>query len=164
MSELLTQLGIDWRLLLSQAANFLILLAVLRFFAYKPLLKLLKDRQRKIEEGVRKSEEADARLAQVNLSAKERMKKAEEEALNILRQTEVRAKQLEAELLEKAKEKEEEELKNAELILRAKAEEARAAMRKEAAELVKKAIVKAVELDPEKIDDALVEKAVKNAS
>ncbi len=162
MQELLTQLGIDWRLLLSQAANFLILLVVLRLFAYKPLLKLLKDRRTKIEEGVRKSEEADLRLEQANLMAKNKLKKTEEEALGILRETEVRAKRLEAELLQKAKEKEAAEMHSAELVIQAKAEEARAAMRKEAAAMVKKAIVKAVELDPEKIDQALVEKAAKS--
>lgn len=162
MSELIAQLGIDWRLLLSQAANFLILLVVLRLFAYKPLLKLLKDRRTKIEEGVRKSEEADLRLAEANQMVKDRIKKAEEEALGLLRQTEAQAKQLEAELLEKAKEKEAAEIKSAELVIQAKMEEARRAMHQEAAEMVKKAIVKAVELDPEKVDQALIEKAVKS--
>jgi F-type H+-transporting ATPase subunit b len=160
MQELLTQLGIDWRLLLSQAANFLILLIVLRLFAYKPLLKLLKERRRKIEEGVQKAEEANLRLEEANISAKARIKKAEEEAMNILRQTEARAKQLEAELLQKAKEKEAEAMRTAELIIRAKAEEEKSALRKEAAAMVKKAIIKAVELEPEKIDDKLIEKAV----
>lgn len=140
----------------------MILLVVLRLFAYKPLLKLLKDRRTKIEEGVRKSEEADLRLEQANLMAKNKLKKTEEEALGILRETEVRAKRLEAELLQKAKEKEAAEMHSAELVIQAKAEEARAAMRKEAAAMVKKAIVKAVELDPEKIDQALVEKAAKS--
>ena len=38
MSELLSKLGIDWRLLIAQLINFLILLFVLRRFAYKPIL------------------------------------------------------------------------------------------------------------------------------
>jgi F-type H+-transporting ATPase subunit b len=162
MSELLTQLGIDWRLLASQALNFFLLLALLRLFAYKPLLKLLRDRRTKIEEGVRKAEEAELRLKEANLAAKDRLKKADEEALQILRQTEVRAKNLETELLQRAKEKEAEVLQNADFLIQTKAAEARAALRKEAAEMVKKAVVKAVELDPEKIDDALIEKAVKS--
>src|SRR3989344_5353626 len=149
MQELFSQLGIDWRLFLSQAANFLILLAVLRFFAYKPLLKLLKDRRQKIEEGLRKSDEADRRLGEVNQMAKDRLKDADREALGILRETEEKAKKLEEELLAQAKDK---------------AEEAKRTMRAEAAALVKAALVKAVELDPKKIDDALVEQAVKAAN
>ncbi|MDZ7343976.1 MAG: hypothetical protein ONA90_05630, partial [candidate division KSB1 bacterium] len=87
---------------------------------------------------------------------------AEKESLEILRQTEKQAKRLEVELLQKAKEKEAAEIKNAELIIQAKMEEAKQAIYKEAAEIVKRAIIKTVELEPEKIDDALVEKAVKS--
>lgn len=162
MQELLSQLGIDWRLLLSQAANFLILLVVLRLFAYKPIMKVLKDRRTKIEEGVRKSEEADLRLTEVNLLAKDKLKEAEEEALGLLRETEARAKQVEADLLQKAKEKEAAALAAADLIIQARTEEARVMMRKEAAGVVKRAVAKAVELEPEKIDDALIEKAVRS--
>jgi len=164
MQELFSQLGIDWRLFLSQAANFLILLAVLRFFAYKPLLKLLKDRRQKIEEGLRKSDEADRRLGEVNQMAKDRLKDADREALGILRETEEKAKKLEAELLAQAKAKEEEAMRSTELIIKAKEEEAKRTMRSEAAALVKAALVKAAELDPKKIDDALVEQAVKAAN
>lgn len=162
MTELFTQLGIDWRLLLSQAVNFLLLVVILRTFAYRPLLKLLRERRTKIEEGIRKTEEADLRLAEVNLLAKDKLKQAEKESLEILRQTEKQAKRLEAELLQKAKEKEAAEIKNAELIIQAKMEEAKQAIYKEAAEIVKRAIIKTVELEPEKIDDALVEKAIKS--
>ena len=47
MLELAEKLGLDWKLLLSQAVNFLVLLALLRQFAYKPLLKILKERRTK---------------------------------------------------------------------------------------------------------------------
>ncbi len=66
MQDLVTQLGLDWRLLLSQAANFLILLIVLRLFAYKPLIPMLKERRAKIEDGLAKAKEADHRLSQAN--------------------------------------------------------------------------------------------------
>src|SRR3989344_4325457 len=38
------QLGIHWQLLLSQAVNFFILLIILRVFAYKPLLAVIRKR------------------------------------------------------------------------------------------------------------------------
>ena len=47
MSQLFSQLGIDWHLLLSQAINFLLLLIVLRLVVYKPLLNLLHKRKGK---------------------------------------------------------------------------------------------------------------------
>lgn len=52
MSELVAKLGLDWRLLLAQAVNFGILLGVLTWAVYKPLLKVMGERQEKIARGL----------------------------------------------------------------------------------------------------------------
>lgn len=161
MAELFQQLGIDWRLLLSQAVNFLLLFIVLRAFAYKPIMKILKDRRMKIEEGMTKAKEADLRLHQANESAKHIMKETEGQALNLLKETEERSKTLEADLLKKAQEKEQALFENAEKIIQAKAAAAKREMHEDAARLVKEAIARTVELDPKAVDEALVAKAVK---
>ena len=62
MQELIHNLGLDWKLFLAQAFNFLVVLVVLRLTVYKPLLGFLAQRRTKIEEGIMKSEEADRRL------------------------------------------------------------------------------------------------------
>src|SRR3989344_4973877 len=160
MNELLTQLGIDWRLLLSQAANFLILLFVLRFFAYGPVMKMLRDRRMKIEGGLENAKEADLRLLEANEMMKEKLKEAEQASLAMLRETEVKSKELEARLLETTHEKEAAILENAEEIIRGKAEEARQKMRSEAVELVRAALIRAVEMDPKAVDEALIRVAV----
>lgn len=161
MSQLLGQLGIDWRLLLSQAVNFFLLLVALRLLVYKPLIKLLRDRRERIEEGLAKADEADRRLLEVDEIGKGKLKEAEAAALGILRRTEGEAKELEAKLLAEIKRKEAEEVANTERMLRAKEEAAQREMEKEAASLVRKAIIRTVELSPEKVDDALIAKAVK---
>lgn len=163
MSELIHQLGIDWRSLVSQAVNFLILLAVLRMFAYKPLVKILKERRARIEEGIMKAKEADERLEKVQELGKEKLKEAEGEAVKIIKASEERAKSVEAALLVEAKTKEEEALKKTEAMLRGKEEEAMSEINKKAVKLVKDAIVKTVELSPKNIDEVLIEKAVKEA-
>ncbi|MGC9968742.1 MAG: hypothetical protein ABSC29_03390 [Minisyncoccia bacterium] len=163
MQQLFDQLGIDWHLLLSQAVNFFLLLVVLRIFVYKPLLKLLHDRRRRIEEGLVKADEADKRLLEVEEIGKGKIKEAEMQAVGILRKTEGDAKELEARLLAEAKRKEAEELANAAVRLKAQEADSRRATEKEAAAMVKRAIAKTVELSPEKIDDALIAKAVKEA-
>jgi hypothetical protein len=66
-------------------------------------------------------------------------------------------------MLAETRRKEAEELKNIETILRAKEDESRRAMEKEAAALVRRVIVKTVELAPGQIDDTLIGKAVKEA-
>ena len=160
MQQLVSQLGINWSLLLSQAVNFALLLIVLRIFVYKPVLKLLHDRREKIEGGLAKAKEAEQRLHEVDVIGAGKIKEAEHEAVNILKRTEVDAKTMEEKLLAAAKRREEEAMKSTATRLRAQEEESRQALEKEAAALVRLAITKTVELSPEKIDDALITKAV----
>lgn len=164
MGELLHTLGIDWRLLLSQALNFAILLTVLRLVVYKPLLKLMHDRRMKIEEGLTKASEADKRLHQANELAKEKVKEADHKALDILRNVEEESKRLEAKLLEETKEKEAALIEAAEQIIRSKTQEAKASMRRDAVDLVKSAIAKTVAVSPKAIDEALINEALKDIS
>lgn len=160
MSELVEQLGLDWKLLLSQAVNFLILLVLLRRFAYKPLLKVLKERRAKIEGGLEKAEEAEARLLEVDEIAKEKMKATEGEAMAMMRATEEKSKKTEAALLQEAHKKEAAMLASAELAAKAKEAEAMARLEGEAADIVKRALIKTVEMSPKDIDEALIKKAV----
>jgi len=164
MEQLFSQLGIDWHLLLSQAVNFLLVLTVLRLFVYKPLLKVLHDRRDKIEGGLVKAEEAERRLHEVDVIGKGKIKEAEAEALGILKKTEIEAHELEAKMLADARRKEAEELASTQALLRAKEEESRQAMAKEAAVMVKRVLVKTVEMAPGDIDDALIARAVKEAA
>ena len=160
----MSQLGIDWHLLLSQGVNFLLLFVVLRMFVYKPLLKTMHERQRRIAEGITKADEADRRLVEAEELKLGKIKEGEAQALSLLKKTESDAKALEAKLLAEAKRKEAEELANTAALIRTREEESRRASEREAAQLVRRAIAKTVELSPEKIDDALIEKAVKEAS
>lgn len=160
MGELVGQLGINWEFLISQLVNFALLLILLRIFVYKPVLKLLRDRREKIEGGLLKAEEADRRLHEVEVLGKEKIKEAETHALGIMKKTETDAKELEAKLLAAAKQHEQEAMKSAEVRLRAQEEESRRATEREAAQFVRAAIEKTVELSPSAIDDALIARAV----
>lgn len=160
MMELFEKLGLDWKLLLSQAVNFLILLVLLRQFAYKPLLKVLKERRAKIEEGLAKAKEAEERLLEVDEIAKDKMKATEAEAMAMMRSMEEKSKKTEMSMLEEARKKEAAMLASAELAAKAKEEAAMAQLRTEAAEIVKQAIIRTVEMDPKSVDETLVKKAV----
>mgnify|MGYP001605190798 CR=1 FL=1 len=69
MGELIAKLGLDWRLLLAQAVNFGILVAVLTWAVYRPLLKVMAERRARIERGL-----ADAEAARHKLEEFERWK------------------------------------------------------------------------------------------
>lgn len=155
-----SQLGIDWKLLLSQAVNFLLLLIILRIFIYKPVLKAMRKRKEKIEEGLAKAQEADVRLKEVDVIAKKKLKEADGIAMLTLQKTEEKAKELEIELFEKAKNKEAVLFKKTADEVQNQKEQAQREIKKEAVELIKQALVKTVELAPEKIDEALIKKAM----
>jgi F-type H+-transporting ATPase subunit b len=161
MSQLLSQLGIDWKLLIAQAVNFFLLLLILRLYVYGPLMAMLRERREKIEEGLAKAKEADERLQDINHMAVEKIKHAEAEGVKIIAQVELEAKEHEAALLAKAKEREAAAMKAADERASARDAEAHRALEAEAALLIKQAIVRTVELSPSSIDDALIEKALK---
>lgn len=161
MGELIEKLGIDTGLLLAQAVNFLVLLWLLRKFVYVPLLKAMKERRGRIEEGLVKAEEADQRLVEANELAKDKLRETEQEAMSILRMTEERAKKTETQMLAEARGKEAQMLENAERAAAAKEAEAAQRFQAEAGELLRAALVKAVGIHPDKVDEALVESAVK---
>ena len=48
MLEALNSLGIDYKLLIAQLVNFVLLFIVLYIFLYKPVLKMLNARSEKI--------------------------------------------------------------------------------------------------------------------
>ncbi len=163
MSQLFSQLGINWSLLISQAVNFLLVLIILYVLLYKPLLRLLRKRREKIEEGLLKAKEADERLKEVDQISKKKIKEAESAAVQVLKNVEQEAKDLEAKLIADAKRKEEVELKNAASALRVQEDASRQAIEQEAVALVRLVIAKTVDLAPSAIDDALVARAVKEA-
>lgn len=156
---LLGQLGIDWKLLLSQVVNFAILLFVLQRFVYKPLLVVIRKRNEKIQQGLEKAAEADVRLKEVDVIAKKHLQKADQESVQIIKDTEIRAKQLEESMAKKAEEKHQGLLMQAKLSYQRQQEEANQNVLREASELVKRIFMKTVELDPKHIDEMLIKKA-----
>lgn len=69
-------LGISLPGLVAQLVNFGILLLVLRLFLFKPIMKVMDERKRKIEEGLQASEKA----AQAAESSQEESRRAMEQA------------------------------------------------------------------------------------
>ena len=68
MEQVLHVFGIDWKLLLINAANFGLLLAALTYFFYKPMMRMLDLRRDKIAHGVEAAQKAEAELKEKVLS------------------------------------------------------------------------------------------------
>ncbi len=71
MDKAVSALGINLPQLIAQCANFFVLLVILRFTLYKPILKMLDERRQKIAEGLNAAElaRAEANQAQANIQA-----------------------------------------------------------------------------------------------
>jgi len=160
MSELIGKLGLDWKLLLAQAVNFLVILIVLRLTLYKPLVRILWERRERIEQGLRDAENAGTRLQEVEAIGKERLAEKEKEAMQVMARAEAAGKQKEAELLASAKTKEVEVLQNAARLAEARGKEAEEKFLKDAQSIVREAMVKVAHLAPKALDESLIQEAV----
>ncbi|HLW35886.1 MAG TPA: F0F1 ATP synthase subunit B [Chthoniobacterales bacterium] len=68
--------GWNWKLFLSQVISFCIIAFLLRRFAYTPILAILEDRRRKIEEGQLNAEKIRKQLAEAETRYQEIVSKA----------------------------------------------------------------------------------------
>ncbi len=67
-----------------QALNFIILLVVLNAILYKPLTKLLSEREKKIKDGVENAEKAEGMLKESNIIRQDMIRTANADSQNIL--------------------------------------------------------------------------------
>jgi F-type H+-transporting ATPase subunit b len=102
--EVLHKLGIDWKLLIAQGVNFLILLYILKRFVYKPMLAFLDERAGKIESGLHNAEAASKRLEEAEKEHGTLLADAQKQARSIVEEALLVAKKRDAEQLEKTKE------------------------------------------------------------
>lgn len=89
MEELIKTFHIELNLLVAQFVNFAIVLFVLYKFAYKPILKTLNDRTRKIEKGLKDADEARRKMEEVTIKEKEVLIEAKKECQRIIKEAEV---------------------------------------------------------------------------
>lgn len=105
MAELIHHFGVDWRLLIAQAINFLVVLFVLKRFAYGPIVQMLRKRREEIERGLHATKEAVKRLAQVEELKEAAAEEAREKALLIVSKAEEIAEKHKEEIARQAAQK-----------------------------------------------------------
>ena len=84
MAELFSNLGIDWRLLIAQAVNFLLVLFLLNKFVFKKVIKHLEERRNKIEQGLELTEKAKHEMERIDEARHRELEKAREEGEKVL--------------------------------------------------------------------------------
>jgi F-type H+-transporting ATPase subunit b len=149
--DALANLGIDGKLFLAQAINFLILLFILRRYAYKPMLDFLAERTERIDKGLKDAEAAQVKLSEMEEKEKEVLMAARNEAKAIVVAAEESAKKRDSERLAETEAKTKKFLEDAQ----AKIEEEKQRILSEAKQEIAVMVVSGVEkILKEKVDAA----------
>ena len=102
MDALLHAFGIDWKLLTAQAVNFGVLIVALYFLLYKPVLKVLAEREALVAKGVEDAQRASEKLAGADTEAAALIKKADVQAAELVASARESASQEKARLMKEA--------------------------------------------------------------
>lgn len=128
-------LGLNLPALIAQLINFTLLLIVFRLFLYKPLLRILDERKKRIEEGLQASDEAKARLAQTEQDVSAEMTRARQEAQGIITQAQQASARIQEEGRAAARTEQEQILERARQEIQLERDSAIADLRREFADL-----------------------------
>ncbi len=111
--EIIKNFGINPVLLIAQVINFLILLFLLKKFAYKPVFQMLEKRRKEIADGLKSAEEGKLSLEKALEEEKKILKKAQNQAQQILLDAKSQADQMLLDAKEDTKGQVEQMLKDA---------------------------------------------------
>lgn len=99
MSELFSQLGINWMLLLAQIINFAILAYILTRFLYKPVIKMLNERKERVANDLEKSKNLEERIRDIEIAKDEVLASSRREGEKLIKQSEKSAAEIKDTLL-----------------------------------------------------------------
>lgn len=80
------KLGINLPVFLAQLVNFTVLLILLYFTAYRPVMRMLNERSAKIKESMSQAEEIKQKMSRVEEEVKSVMEKARQEGQSLINQ------------------------------------------------------------------------------
>ncbi len=96
-------LGINLGYLISQLVNFTLLVVLLYFVAYKPILRMLDERSARIKKGLEDAETASRRAAEMEQEFERRMGEARKQGQELVAQATQLSEKARQEILDKAR-------------------------------------------------------------
>ncbi len=103
MESIISTFHIDWKIIIAQMLNFGVVFTVLYIYVLKPLNKVMKERQDKIQKGLNDAKENAEILSQTETKHEEILANARLEAHNIFQDVKKEADTKRAEIIEEAK-------------------------------------------------------------
>jgi len=162
--DILTALGIDWRLLIVQIVAFLILVWLLGKFVYPWLMKSVDERQKNIEDAAKLAKKAHESAIETQAETSEMLTKAREEAAGIVETAKLEAAELVSTSETRARTTAESIVADAHTQMERDIDKARRELHDETLELIGLATEKIVrKTHDKKADAALIADALKEA-
>ena len=130
--------------------TFLVLLSVMTKFAWKPILKMLEERESKIRIALEEADRARTEAAEMLKQNEKNLARAEEEYKKMIQEGKALAEKLKEDIVSKARQQAQQELKLAMEEIKRNVDAAKLQLRAEVADLAIKATEKILE---EKLDE-----------
>ncbi len=146
---------------------FVLLAIILAKFAWKPILKMLGDREDKIRNALDEADRARTEAAELIRQNEKNLARAEEEYQKMLREGKAAAEKIKEDIIDKAKQQAQRELQQATSEIQRSLESAKQQLRNEVADLAIKATEKILDesLDEKrqkKLTDSIINQLTKN--
>lgn len=145
MEELITKLGIEWKLIIAQIINFTILLFVLKKFLYAPLVKFMNVRKEKIIAGLEKAEQAEQAFEKLQEQKEQEFAKIHKQAQSIIVKAKETGDQKQQEIITAAEKKAQKVIDDAKTQIHAEKKEMIKQVRSDIADLIAEATSKILE-------------------
>lgn len=164
-TDILTSLGIDWTLLILQLIAFLLLVWILGKFVYPVFVRILDERQAKLDEGLKASEVAAKKAEQAEANVAKALKQARIEAADIVATAKSEASAMVDKAELSAKSRSERIVAEAQEEIAKEVIAAKKLLEKETLSLVKTAAGLAISgVADDKLDEKIIKKAVEGAT
>jgi F-type H+-transporting ATPase subunit b len=159
------ELGINLPVLLTQVVTFLILLVILRFVAYKPLMRMLDERSKRVKESMDQAESVKEQAVHAEEEVKKQLAEASREGQDRIARAVKTGEEMKQKAQEDARQEAEALLNRARGEIQRERDEAISSVRREFADLTVLAAGKVIDrtLDKEKHRE-LINKVLEESS
>jgi F-type H+-transporting ATPase subunit b len=161
----ISELGINVPTLLTQVVTFIILLVVLRFVAYKPIMRMLDERSKRVKESLEQAEAVKEQSARAEEELKKQLEQASREGQERIARAVKAGEEVKQKAQEEAKKEAEALISRARTEIQRERDDAIDEVRREFADLTVLAAGKVIEksLDKEEHRE-LIEKVLEESS
>ncbi|WP_418791129.1 F0F1 ATP synthase subunit B [Phosphitispora sp. TUW77] len=135
MGAILESLGFEFPKFIWQVVNFLILVVLLKKFAYKPILNMLDERRKSIEDAINNAETAKTEAENMRKEYQTRLAEAKQEAQEIMAKATKLGEEMKQEIIANAQSEATKAIQKAQEEIKREKDQAIAALRDEVAVL-----------------------------